>query len=58
MRQIDELHLNYPFAGSRMMRDLLSHQGLEIGRRHLRTPIRRMGIEAIYRRPNTSKPAP
>jgi len=58
MRQIDELHLNYPFAGSRMLRDLLSHQGLEIGRRHLRTLMRRMGIEAIYRRPNTSKPAP
>ena len=58
MRQIDELHLNYPFAGSRMLRDLLSHQGLEIGRRHLRTRMRRMGIEAIYRRPNTSKPAP
>jgi putative transposase len=58
MRHIDELHLNYPFAGSRMLRDLLSHQGLEIGRRHLRTLMRRMGIEAIYRRPNTSKPAP
>ena len=57
MRQIDELHLNYSFAGSRMLRDLLSHQGLEIGRRHLRTLMRRMGIEAIYRRPNTSKPA-
>src|SRR5579863_161725 len=48
MRQIDELHLNYPFAGSRMLRDLLSRQGLEIGRRHLRTLMRRMGIEAIY----------
>ena len=58
MRQIDELHLNYPFAGSRMLRDLLGHQGLEVGRRHLRTLMRRMGIEAIYRRPNTSKPAP
>jgi putative transposase len=58
MRQIDELHLNYPFAGSRMLRDLLSHQGLEIGRRHLRTLMRKMCIEAIYRRPNTSKPAP
>ena len=58
MRQIDELHLNYPFAGSRMLRDLLSHQGLEVGRRHLRTLMRRMGIEAIYRRPNTSKPTP
>ncbi len=58
MRQIDELHLNYPFAGSRMLRDLLSQQGLEVGRRHIRTLMRRMGIEAIYRRPNTSKPAP
>ncbi len=58
MRQIDELHLNYPFAGSRMLRDMLSHRGLEVGRRHVRTLMRRMGIEAIYRRPNTSKPAP
>jgi len=57
MRQLDELHVNYPFAGSRMLRDLLGHQGLEIGRRHIRTLMRRMGIEAIYRRPNTSKPA-
>jgi hypothetical protein len=58
MRRIDELHLNYPFAGSRMLRDLLSQQGLEVGRRHVRTLMRRMGIEAIYRRPNTSRPAP
>jgi putative transposase len=58
MRQIDELHLNYPFAGSRMLRDLLGHQGLEVGRRHIRMLMRRMGIEAIYRRPNTSKSAP
>ncbi len=47
MRQIDELHLNYPFAGSRMLRDLLGHQGLEVGRRHIRTLMRGMGIEAI-----------
>jgi putative transposase len=58
MRQIDELHLNYSFAGSRMLRDLLRHQGLEAGRRHVRTLMRRMGIEAIYRKPNTSQPAP
>jgi putative transposase len=58
MRQIDELHLNYPFAGSRMLRDMLSQQGLEVGRRHVRTLMRRMSIEAIYRRPDTSKPAP
>ena len=58
MRRIDELHLNYPFAGSRMLRDMLSHQSLEVGRRHVRTLMRRMGIEALYRKPNTSKPAP
>jgi len=58
MRRIDELHLNYPFAGNRMLRDLLWQQGLEIGRRHVRTLMRKMAIEAIYRRPNTSKPAP
>ena len=58
MRLIDELHLNYPFAGSRMLRDLLWQQGLAVGRRHIRTLMRKMAIEAIYRRPNTSKPAP
>jgi putative transposase len=55
---IDELHLNYPFAGSRMLRGLLWHQGLEVGRRHIKTLMRKMGVEAIYRKPNTSKPAP
>jgi putative transposase len=58
MRRIDELHLEYPFAGSRMLRDMLSQQGLEVGRRHVRTLMRKVSIEAIYRRPNTSKPAP
>ena len=58
MRRIDELHLNYPFAGSRMLRDLLHREGVSIGRRHVATLMKRMGIEAIYRRPNTSKPAP
>lgn len=58
MRRIDELHLNYPFAGSRMLRGLLRQQGLAAGRRHIRTLMRKMAIEAIYRRPNTSKPAP
>jgi putative transposase len=58
MRRIDELHLNYPFAGSRMLRGLLWQQGLEVGRRHIKTLMRKMGIEAIYRKPNTSKPAP
>jgi putative transposase len=57
MRRIDELHLDYPFAGSRMLRDLLNREGVSIGRRHVATLMKRMGIEAIYRRPNTSKPA-
>jgi transposase InsO family protein len=57
MRRIDELHLEYPFAGSRMLRDFLNREGVEIGRRHVTTLMKRMGVEAIYRRPNTSKPA-
>jgi len=58
MRRIDELHLDYPFAGSRMLRDLLLGEGVSIGRDHVRTLMKRMRVEAIYRRPNTSKPAP
>ncbi len=58
MRRIDELHLDYPFAGSRMLRDMLCRKGIGIGRRHVATLMKRTGIEAIYRRPNTSKPAP
>jgi len=58
MRRIDELHLDYPFAGSRLLRDLLQREGVEIGRRHVATLMKRMGIEALYRRPNTSRRAP
>jgi len=58
MRRIDELHLSYPFAGRRMLRDLLRQQGLEVGRRHVKTLMKRICIEAIYRKPNTSKAAP
>jgi putative transposase len=58
MRRIDELHLEFPFAGSRMLRDLLRQDGIEIGRQHVATLMKKMGIEAIYRRPNTSKPTP
>jgi putative transposase len=54
----DELHLQFPFAGSRMLRGPLAAEGSKIGRRHVATLMRRMRIEAIYRRPNTSKPAP
>lgn len=58
MRRIDELHLEFPFAGTRMLRDLLRREGVEIGRDAVRTMMKRMGMQAIYRRPNTSKPAP
>jgi len=58
MRRIDELHLERPFAGSRMLRDFLAREGVEVGRRHVATLMKCMGIEAIYRRRNTSKPAP
>jgi putative transposase len=58
MRRIDALHLDYPFAGSRMLRDLLRGEGIVIGRELVRTMMRRMCIEALYRRPNTSKAAP
>ena len=58
MRRMDELHLDYPFAGSRMLRDLLLAEGFTLGRLHVSTLMKRMGIEALYRKPNTSKPAP
>jgi putative transposase len=58
MRRIDALHLDYPFAGSRMLQGLLKGEGFDVGRLHVRTLMKKMGIEAIYRRPNTSKPEP
>ena len=58
MRRMDELHLEFPFAGSRMLRDLLTAEGFQVGRRHVATLMKRMGIQAVYRKPNTSKPAP
>ena len=58
MRRIDALNLEYPFAGSRMLRDMLGHEGVQVGRRHVGTLMRRMGIQALYRKPNTSKKQP
>ena len=58
MRRMDELHLEYPFAGSRMLKSLLQAEGHQVGRQHVATLMKKMGIEALYRRPNTSKPAP
>lgn len=54
MRRIDELHLEHPFAGSRMLRDLLNREGVGVGRKHVATLMRKMGIEALYQRPRTS----
>ena len=58
MRRMDELHLEYPFAGSRMLKGLLQAEGHKVGRLHVSTLMKRIGLEALYRRPNTSKPAP
>ena len=58
MRRIDELHLELPFAGARMLRDLLRQEGFEVGRKHVATLMRKMGIEALYRKPNTSRKHP
>jgi putative transposase len=58
MQRLDRLHLDFPFAGSRMLRGLLAAEGCTIGRRHVKTLMRRMGIEALYRRPRTTKPEP
>ncbi len=58
MRRIDELHLQYPFAGARMLRDFLRQEGHAIGRRQVATLMRRMGIEALYRKPHLSRRHP
>jgi putative transposase len=58
MRLLDRLHLDFPFAGSRMLRGLLAAEGCNVGRRHVKTLMKRMGIEALYRRPRTTKPEP
>jgi putative transposase len=58
MRRLDRLHLEFPFAGSRMLRGLVAAEGCKVGRRHVKTLMRRMGIEALYRRPRTTKPEP
>jgi putative transposase len=55
MRRIDEWHLHDPFAGARMLRDVLRREGSGVGRRHVATLMRRMGITAVYRTPRTSQ---
>jgi len=56
MRRIDELHLDFPFAGSRMLRDLLNREDFSVNRKRVQRLMRKMGIQALYRKPNTSKP--
>ncbi len=58
MRRLDELHLQWPFLGGRMLRDILRLEGIVVGRRHIATLMRKMGIEALYRRSNTSRRHP
>jgi putative transposase len=58
MRRIDELHLEYPFAGARTLRDLLEQEGIYAGRKHIGTLMARMGVEALVRRKSTSRRAP
>src|SRR5450432_4126697 len=58
LRRLDRLHLEFPFAGARMLPGLLAAEGCKIGRRHVKSLMRRMGIAALYRRPRTTKPEP
>ena len=58
MRRIDELHLKHPFMGARILRDQLAREDIHVGRRHIGTLMRRMGIEALAPQPGTSKAAP
>ena len=58
MRCIDELHLEHPFMGARMLRRMLVREGLKVGRRHVSTLMQRMGIEALCPQPGTSKAHP
>lgn len=58
MHRIDQLHMEFPFTGSRMLKVLLVQDGFEVGRLHVASLMKRLGIEALYRKPNTSKPAP
>jgi len=58
MRRMDALHLEFPFAGSRMLRDMLRRDGIPVGRKHVATLMKKMGIEALYKKPNTSRKHP
>ena len=55
MRHIDELHLEHPFAGARMLRAMLKLEGIDVGRKHVGTLMKKLSIEALYRKANTSR---
>ena len=57
-KRIDQLHMDWPYAGARMLSRLLKREGVVVGRRHVSTLMKLMGIEALYRKPNTSKKHP
>jgi putative transposase len=46
MRRLDELHLRYPFMGTLMLRDQLNRQGIDIGRKHVSTLMKKININA------------
>ena len=58
MRRLDALHLEHPFMGARMLRDQLNREGFTVGRKHVSTLMARMGMEALYRKPGTSRSTP
>jgi putative transposase len=58
MNRIDRLHLECPFAGARMLRDLLNAEGFKVGRKHVASLMRKMGIESLYRKPKTTQRHP
>ena len=58
IKRIDALNLAHPFGGSRMLRDMFNRESFDVGRRHVATLMRRMGIQARSRKPNTSKKHP
>jgi putative transposase len=58
MKRMDRLHLQMPFAGARMLRDLLALEGIKVGRKHVATLMQRMGVEALYRKPRTTRTHP
>jgi putative transposase len=58
MRLIDEIHLNYPYLGTRGIRNELRNKGRKVGRSHVRTLMKKMGVEALYRKPRLTKTHP